>query len=276
MREDTALRPQDSEGAGSVTRRGGRSPLRAVLFDLGDTLMRIEPSVPELYRRSLAELGVEVGEDAVADALRSGEEVYREALRRGRPFESSIAEARSFWEEYNAHLVGALGLGRDGEARRLARALSDRFWSAASWRPFPETTTVLRELRRRDLRIGIVSNFAETLVAVCAEHGLLAFVECAVASTVVGTQKPDPAIFVEALRRLEVAPAEALHVGDNYVNDVLGARAAGIVGVLVDRSRRGVPGMFDFALRDGIGSTRAVPLDCPVIGSLDELFAVLS
>ncbi len=79
------------------------------------------------------------------------------------------------------------------------------------------------------------------------------------ASTVTGSQKPDVSIFREALRRTGSDPASSVHMGDNYIADVLGARAAGIDGVLVDRSRRGQPGMFDFALRDGLGGTTGSP-----------------
>lgn len=254
-------------------RRAGAAPLRAVLLDLGDTLMHVDPSVPELYRRSLRELGVRVTAKAVTAALRSAEVVYREAVGSGRPFESSVEEARAFWEEYNAHLVASLGVG-DGPRRELARRLSERFWAPQSWRPFPEVLGVLRELRRRGLRLGIVSNFTEALVTVCRRHALDEVLDCVVASTVTGTQKPQPGIFAEALRRLGVGPEAAVHVGDNYVADVLGARAAGLDAVLVDRSRRGVAGMFDFALRPGVGQTRGVVLDCVVVGDLTELLAL--
>lgn len=57
-----------------------------------------------------------------------------------------------------------------------------------------------------------------------------------VASAAVGYQKPDPAIFTTALSTLGVAPAEALHVGDRRVEDLDGARSAGLQALLLDRS----------------------------------------
>ena len=78
-----------------------------------------------------------------------------------------------------------------------------------------------------------------------------------VASVDAGAMKPDPRIFARAVRRLGVQPAEAWHVGDNYWADVLGARAAGIIPVLVDR-----PG--------------AVPRpDCLFVRSLDQVLDLL-
>jgi putative hydrolase of the HAD superfamily len=50
-----------------------------------------------------------------------------------------------------------------------------------------------------------------------------------------GVGKPDPAIFTEALALLSVSPEHALYVGDSHHHDVLGARAAGLTPVLIDR-----------------------------------------
>jgi putative hydrolase of the HAD superfamily len=83
------------------------------------------------------------------------------------------------------------------------------------------------------------------------------------------------AIFREALRRTGADPASSIHVGDNYIADVLGARAAGIDAILLDRSRGGGRGMFDFALRDGLGGTAGLRLDCPVISDLRGLLTLV-
>jgi FMN phosphatase YigB (HAD superfamily) len=66
--------------------------------------------------------------------------------------------------------------------------------------------------------------------------------------------KPSSGLYREALARAGARPHEAVHVGDSYVNDILGARAAGIAGVLLDRDR-----------------LHNDPLDCPRIASLVEL-----
>jgi putative hydrolase of the HAD superfamily len=244
-----------------------------VFLDLGDTLMYVHPDVPTLYRESCTELGLDVDADSVDAALHTGERMYRDALRRGRTFESSLHEARAFWQEYNELILTELGAR--GDVPRMARTLSERFWAPGSWRVFPEVHQVLGALRDAGLQLAVISNFTDALTAVCRTHDLDAYFDCLVASTTMGAQKPDTAIFREALRRTGADAAAAIHVGDNYVADVLGARAAGIDGVLLDRSRSGGHGMFDFALRDGIGGTAAVQVDCPVIGDLGELLQLI-
>src|SRR5215472_5687742 len=101
----------------------GGPPLRTVFLDLGDTLMHIHPSVPELYLRSARELGLDVDAIAVDRALVAGERHYQDALAARRSFESSVAEARRFWHEYHSLVVGELGVpsgdGRDGLASAL-------------------------------------------------------------------------------------------------------------------------------------------------------------
>jgi putative hydrolase of the HAD superfamily len=253
------------------TRKPG---VHTVFFDLGDTLMHVHPDVPTLYLQTCAEIGVETTPERMRDALHAGERMYRGALRAGRTFESSMDEARAFWQEYNELILAELGV----EHRRaeLALQLTQRFWQPHSWRVFPEVHEVLTALRDRGLQLAVISNFTDALVALCETHELDGYFDVLVASAVTGAQKPDAGIFREALRRTGADPHTSLHVGDNYVADVLGARASGIDGVLLDRSRTGGKGMFDFALRDGIGGSSGVRLDCLVISDLRELLPMVA
>ncbi|HEY0409809.1 MAG TPA: HAD-IA family hydrolase [Candidatus Dormibacteraeota bacterium] len=255
-------------------RPAGAPPLRTVFLDLGDTLMYVHPDVPTVYLETCRELGLDVEPVGVAAALHAGERHYREALRSGSSFESSMVAARAFWQEYNQVILGELGIA--GDTAAMARTLSERFWSPPSWRVFPEVHEVLGAFRAADVQLAVISNFTDALVAVCRTHELDGYFDCLIASTVSGSQKPDVSIFREALRRTGADPESSVHVGDNYIADVLGARAAGIHGVLVDRTRGGGSGMFDFALRDGIGGSRGAVLDCPVIADLRELLALIA
>jgi putative hydrolase of the HAD superfamily len=260
--------------SGMPLRPPGAPPLRTVFFDLGDTLMHVHPDVPTLYLQTCAELGIACSAERMADALHAGERMYRGALRAGRTFESSLDEARRFWQEYNELILAEMGVEHD--RARLARQFTERFWHPTSWRAFSEVHEVLRALHGAGLQLAVISNFTDALVAVCETHELDGYFDVLVASAAIGAQKPDAGIFREALRRTGADPASSLHVGDNYVADILGARASGIAGVLLDRSLAGGRGMFDFALRDGIGGTTGVRLDCPVIADLRELLVLVA
>lgn len=90
----------------------------------------------------------------------------------------------------------------------------------------------LRTLRDRGYRLAVVSNTMRTpgrsLRKLLARCGLLEYFTATVFSDEIGVRKPDAAIFLHALREAGGEPAGALHVGDDPILDVAGARAAGM------------------------------------------------
>jgi putative hydrolase of the HAD superfamily len=104
-------------------------------------------------------------------------------------------------------------------------------WTVAT----PDGPAIVAELKRRGLRLGVVSN-AEGLVARDLDRaGYQGMFETVVDSHLVGVEKPDPAIFAIALERMTLRPEAALFVGDVPSVDVAGARAAGLAPILLDR-----------------------------------------
>ena len=101
---------------------------------------------------------------------------------------------------------------------------------------YPETPTVLRSVKQAGLRTAVVSNWQCGLAHFCAELGLRANFDHVIASAEFGAGKPHPTIFLEACRRLRTSPTRTLHVGDTFVDDIEGARKAGLRAVLIDRS----------------------------------------
>ncbi len=96
----------------------------------------------------------------------------------------------------------------------------------------PGAGEALRELKLRGLSLGIVSNTMRTPGAVLRKilerRGLLDYFSVITFSDECGIRKPDPEIFWMTLERIGIAPAEAMHVGDDPVLDVEGAKAAGM------------------------------------------------
>jgi putative hydrolase of the HAD superfamily len=125
-------------------------------------------------------------------------------------------------------------------------------------RPYPEVVEVLAILKGQGYRLGIVSNWSWNLRNRVAQVGLDGFFEVVWASAYAGCNKPHPAIFHQALARLDLSPDRAFYVGDSYRADVIGARNAGL----------------DVALLDREGA--AGDPDCPVIRDLWGLFDLLA
>lgn len=111
-----------------------------------------------------------------------------------------------------------------------------------SFNPYPESERVLQELKSRGLPLYVVSNWDILLEKVLWDLGWMEFFEAVVVSAVVGSEKPEGGIFEEALRASGVTdPSRAVHVGNDPVSDVRGARASGLDAVLVDRTGEGYP-----------------------------------
>jgi putative hydrolase of the HAD superfamily len=116
----------------------------------------------------------------------------------------------------------------------------DRFLAAehAAWEPArlvgAHTHALLDSLRERGLSTGLVSNAFDPgwlLHEDLARMGLAERLDAAVFSSEVGKRKPHPAIFEAMLERLDVAPEDALFVGDRRLEDVQGAKALGMTTV---------------------------------------------
>jgi len=171
-----------------------------------------------------------------ADDLRLAEPQAWQAVAGMLPFQRyGQAESCAFWKAFYATLLKSVGVA---PAERLCGQIYSEFQQVENWRDYPDAIPVLRELKARGYRLGVVSNWEEWLDQLLAALGMSDVFEVIVASGSFGRAKPDPSIFWEALRALDVRPDAAVHVGDSLRDDVCGAQAAGIRAILVDRRDR--------------------------------------
>jgi HAD superfamily hydrolase (TIGR01509 family) len=195
--------------------------LRAVLFDAGNTLVFLD------YHRMAAAVGAALDLPLSADRLAAGAGEATLAMERARGTDRERAAA------YLEVLFRAAGVPSDrmAEVRTCLTRLHDQLhlWSTVA----ADTHAALGRLRAAGLRLGVVSNSDGRVEEALRAADLLQYFEVVIDSALVGVEKPDPAIFRAALDALNVAPEEAMFVGDLYEVDVLGARAAGMSGVLL-------------------------------------------
>jgi HAD superfamily hydrolase (TIGR01549 family) len=106
---------------------------------------------------------------------------------------------------------------------------------------FPEVPDTLKILRDAGYRLAVVSNWQCGLWHFCADLGIADMFEHVVASAEVGIEKPNPEIFHDTCHRMQTEPHRVLHVGDSVLDDIDGARSAGMQALLVRRSESGSP-----------------------------------
>jgi HAD superfamily hydrolase (TIGR01509 family) len=120
-------------------------------------------------------------------------------------------------------------------AADCARALWAEHRRFNLWRKVPDgLVAAVAELRARGVPVAVVSNSEGQLQTLFDNLGLGDAFDCVVDSHHVGVEKPDPRIFAPVLAHFGVAAADALHLGDTFATDVVGARAAGMRVALVD------------------------------------------
>ena len=222
-----------------------RTSVRALLLDAGGVLVR--PSFARVAEALRAR-----GVAAEPGALAAAEPRAKKALDRP-PSPGFATDAERGWHYFNLVLDEA-GIARSPATD--AALLDVKAWhdQHCLWEDVPEgVRPSLERFRAAGLRLAVVSNSNGTLRRLLDRLGLTPAFDVILDSAVEGVEKPDPRFFHLALGRLGEAAGTALHVGDIYHVDVVGARAAGIRPVLVDEA-----GLYPDA-------------DCPRVRSLAEL-----
>lgn len=166
---------------------------------------------------------------------------------------ASTTDAKRGWLFFNLILMAAgvpLSHGTDAALAELQEYHQKR----NLWELVPEgVIPALDALGSMGLRLTVVSNANGTLCGHMDRLGLTRYLDCVLDSCDFGVEKPDPRLFRIALERSGASAETTIHVGDLYQVDVLGARAAGLCGVLLD----------EHGLYEGV--------DCPRVRSLAEL-----
>ncbi len=193
------------------------TPLRAVLFDWGDTLFHA-PHAPEVIVSIARASGVEM-------SLARAREMWDEIWALGKTPEE-IAKGRDLSMEAHRQVWVDLFSRFESVVPGVSRALYERVMDPRSWVPYADTRATLEAVRRRGLKVGVVSNVPADLRPVFAAHGLDGLVDSYTHSFEVGAEKPNPAIFLAAAKSLGVNPGETLMVGDHEVDR--GAERAGM------------------------------------------------
>jgi putative hydrolase of the HAD superfamily len=208
--------------------------------------------VEHVYRDTFATYGVDVPVEKIRHAVRVTWAEVRESRERGEERWGAADGETGFWRRFVGRIFGRVG-GHD-LPEPLLRGLVDHFHEEKHWKAYPETRDVLAALREAGMTLLVVSNWDSTLPGLFERLGLAPFFDGFVVSATFGASKPSRAIFDEAVRRAGVPHDQALHVGDSLEEDYLGARAAGLHALLVDREGRHGPDI------ETITSLRDVPL----------------
>ena len=231
--------------------------IKAISFDFYNTLVRYWPPLDEIQQAACRELGIHVGKDAVNQGYAVAD-AYFNQQNAVQPLSLRSEEERlAFFYRYEQIILENAGVS-------VSLDLAMRIWQISmsvptDFVPFEDTIPTLEALHTEGYLLGVLSNLRRDMGQLCRRLGLAPYLDFCITSAEAGAEKPNPPIFLAALERAATAPEEAVHVGDQYWADVLGARAVGIHPVLLDR-----------------GGWHPKVNDCSKITSLSELGALLA
>lgn len=204
-----------------------------VLFlDVGDTLIRAHPSWAGVYRQGLLEAGIDVSETDLERALLQESQAGGWWLDET-PFDPTEANSFATVTAFDAAMLSRVGHANLSEP--VFRRIEDAFARRSAWYVYPDVLPALDALNTAGIRLCVISNFVWGAPELIHDLELARHFEALVISARVGFQKPNPGIFRNALERMRVAPERAMHVGDSYAADIVGARRVGIRAGLIAR-----------------------------------------
>jgi putative hydrolase of the HAD superfamily len=209
--------------------------IKAVLFDMFDTLMLIEKN-HAFYSSSLKR----AHKFLVKNGIKVRFTDFRDAYIKARDALYVEADANLEEPHFNARISNALGrLGfsvdaRSGIVAGATNAFCEGFMEYV--RIDEHAAEVLRKLQSK-YKLGIVSNFAipECVVKLLETHGLDKVFNVVVVSAAVNKRKPSPEIFKQALEKLSVDATETIFVGDTVDADIKGAKDMGMKTIFIKR-----------------------------------------
>ena len=234
-----------------------RTMVRAVFFDLYNTLVRFDPPREQQQMEACREFGLEVDFQGLSKGYEVADQYWTEENARFPFTQRDEAGRNEFYVAYESLILREAGLevSKEVALKIIHRLLRQERRFAL----FDDVIPVLTSLREKGLTLGLISNISQNIDHICQGLGLSHYLHFVVTPDEVGATKPDPRIFLAALEKAAVAAEEAIHVGDQYQSDVVGAQGVGIRPLLLDRY--------------GIWSEVN---DCPKIGSLDEVLHYLN
>lgn len=209
---------------------------KAIFFDAGETLVYPHPSLAAVAEAVIARLAPELLPFDQAALGRHIEAAILAQRRAGHLVHYPADAAHRFWHTTYEHFLGQW-LPAD-RATTVAAALFTAYTDRTTWRLFPDVQPLLTLLRPTIPSLGILSNWEDWLDDLLLTLKIRPLFDHILVSGQLGLEKPDPAIFQEALSRAGVAPAELLYVGDSLHHDIQPCSALGIQAVLIDRHNR--------------------------------------
>jgi len=209
--------------------------IKAVIFDWFSTLAHYDPPREQLQAQVLRELGFNFVLTILQQALvLADRDLYAEFAELSLEDQPPEERLKTFIR-HQQNIMTKAGLNADSAIAKRAITRLQELDAGRRFALYDDVIPTVKMLKERLLIIGLITNIRHGIHEICQELGVGPYLDFVVSPAEAGADKPDPAIFQFALERGGVEASETIYVGDQYLQDMVGARNAGLQPILIDR-----------------------------------------
>jgi putative hydrolase of the HAD superfamily len=208
--------------------------IKAIFFDAVGTLFYLTKSVGHHYALVGSEVGLQLDAAALERAFFAA---WKKMPPRGPIDGPRENDDKDWWRELVVLILDKVAPSLNEMDRdNFFEIAYEHFAEAGVWETYPEVLEILEKLQPRFL-LAVISNFDGRLRMILEHLGIPKFFSHVFVSSEIGADKPDPEIFRRALKFVDLAPHEVMHVGDDPERDWKAASAAGLSIFQLDRRK---------------------------------------
>jgi len=204
-----------------------------IVFDCYQTL---------IYKKNLEKIAQDFSADILKKRIplshirRAYHAIY-DRHKFGHPRFKNLKERESFYVRYNKELFNIMGISiSSSQAVYLNNILKKTVWAI-----YPDVIPVLKYLKKKQIPIGLIANWTEGLDKILDDINLKSYFNFIHSSNDLNIKKPNPEIFTKSLKDIFKNFDTIYYVGNDYELDIVPAKKASLIPILIDRDNRYSP-----------------------------------
>ncbi len=207
--------------------------IKAITFYLYGTLAGFSPSRYEIQSKAAAKFGLHLTEDHVQRGYFKADE-FMSKQNATIPIRSMTSQEKlNFFAEYEKLILSEadpdINLDKSLDVWLETQKMSYKLTV------FDDVRPVLKTLKDQGFVLAVITNMNTTGYKILAELDLIVQIDFAITSLEAKAEKPDKRIFEMAFKKAKCEPEENIHVGDQILSDIIGAKLVGTNYILIDR-----------------------------------------
>ncbi len=207
--------------------------IKAVFFDIYGTIADFFPPKEEIQINVAEKFNITLDKDKILDAYKLANNflVKQNSIF---PIRKMNDEQKlNFFSEYEKIIIDNSGSNVDvGLAKNIWVEITKQKYDL---KIFPDLIQCINDLRDMGLILGLISNINMSGKKIAEKLGISSYFNYVFTSEDLGYEKPNKMIFEKSLDIAKLTPSEVVFIGDQVESDILGAKNANILPILLDR-----------------------------------------